>query len=108
MRLDKHVRDNDLIPKFGMFTLVCRILIRPNVIPGPAIKAAIFYTRNVIWDKIVAKAIAFIDRGPQFASLRMNCNSYRITDTAGVQSITGTIGLIFKDVGPAFLDLGIV
>ena len=60
MRLQQHIRHNHFVFQFRMLPFVARILIRPDVIPGPAIKSAVLHARDVIGHQIVSEIVTFV------------------------------------------------
>src|ERR1019366_10753195 len=46
---------------------VPRILVRPDIPPGPAIESALAHARDVIGRQIVAEPVALVGRAPQIA-----------------------------------------
>ena len=67
MRLQQHVGDDHRVLQVGVLALVPRILIAADVVPGPAVEAALLDVRDVVGDQVVAQLVALVDRRPQLA-----------------------------------------
>src|SRR5882724_982989 len=63
--LQEHVRCNDLILEFRVFTREAWILVAAHVPPRPTVKAAALHMSNVVGNEIVTQSIAFVHRHPE-------------------------------------------
>src|SRR5580700_4483146 len=87
-----------------MFPLMARILMAADVPPGPAVKAALLDVRDVVGDKVVTQAVAFVDRAPELSGFGLNGQAASgIADSVGVDAHTGAVGVELQDVGSIFL-----
>ena len=69
MRLQEHVGDDHLVLQLGVLSLVPRVLVRAEVVPGPAVEAALLDARDVVGHEVVAQPVALVHRGPELAGL---------------------------------------
>jgi hypothetical protein len=80
-----------------MFAVMLRIVIPADVEPRPAIKATRLDMGDVVRDKIVSEAIAFVYRAPEFACRRINRQPDRIADSRTVCPYEFAIGCVFEN-----------
>ena len=62
MRLDQHVRNGDFALQVGTLASVGRILVLPDIKPGPAVKRALANPGDEVGYKIVPHGITLIGR----------------------------------------------
>src|SRR5205085_10063078 len=55
--LHEHVGDDHLVLELGALALVARILVRPDVVPGPAVEAALLDAGDVLGDQVVPQLV---------------------------------------------------
>src|SRR5947208_3063705 len=87
-----------------MLALVPGVLIRADVVPGPAIEASLLNVGDVIRWQIVTELVALVNRSPQFPGLRIYGDADRIADAPGIDAQSRAVGVRFQDVGPVVLD----
>src|SRR6267378_7286089 len=78
VRMKDHIRRDDLVLQFRMLALMPRVLVSAHVPPGPAIKTALLHVGDIVRNQIVPQRVAFVDRTPQLASLRIDRHPYAI------------------------------
>ena len=100
VRLKQHVRHLNFIFQLGVLAQVTRVLVAADVVPGPAIKAALLDVRDVIGRKVVAKLVTLVDGRPELARLRVYRDSHRVADAPRVHAQAGAVGIRLKDVRP--------
>src|SRR6266480_8005496 len=97
MRLEKHVRDNDLIGKIDMFSFVARIDMVADVKPWPAIESAGAHAADVIGRKIVADFVALVRAHPQLIRARAKCDSNSVANSPSVNLLSTAIRIELED-----------
>src|SRR5512146_1961963 len=107
MWLDEDVGGQHLRAEVGMLVAEARILVLADVVPGPAVEAAIFYMGDVVGNEIVAEAVALVDGGPEFAGFGVDGDADGVADAGGVDALAGSVRIEFEDVGAMVLG-GIV
>src|SRR6185295_9727043 len=65
MRLDQDLRHDDLVLEIRALASVGRVLVAADVVPGPAVEAAVLYGGQVIGRKIGTDMVAFVPRAPE-------------------------------------------
>jgi hypothetical protein len=65
--LDQHVGNSDLVLQVGTLALLARVLVRPEVVPGPAIECAFLDLRCVLERSVFAEFVALVDDAPRTA-----------------------------------------
>src|SRR4029077_5626898 len=81
-----------------MLPVVARILIRTDVVPGPSIKPAVSYSRDVIGDQVVPQIVALVYRGPQHACRRIDRDANRIPNSRGINSLPRSVGIKSENI----------
>src|ERR1700733_11192133 len=99
VRMEYDIGRYDFILELGMLSCVARILVFAHVPPGPAVKTAVFYSGNVVGDEVVAQPIAFIDRAPQRACLRLDREPNAIPNAIGIHAHCRAVWIELEDVG---------
>src|SRR5438105_4669593 len=87
-----------------MLAPVPRVLVRADVVPGPAIEATLLNVGDVIRREIVTDCITLVNRSPQFPGLRVYGDADRIADAPGIDAQSRSVGVRLQDVGPVVLD----
>jgi len=59
---------------------------------------------NVVGDKVVAQRIAFIDRAPELAGLRIDFQPYWVTNARRVDMEIGSVGISLENVSAVLLS----
>src|SRR3984893_5637791 len=104
VRVQKNVRYQNLVFKLGVFPLVARVLIAPQVEPWPTVEAAVNNVGDVVRWKIVTQLVAFIHRDPKFACHRISRQPGRITNPPCVDSFPRSIWIELQNVrAPLFV-----
>src|SRR6266851_7727277 len=67
MRLHQHVGHRYTAAQSRLFTRMAGILVAADIEPRPAIEGAFAYPSQEIWRKLVAEAVALVDRAPEVA-----------------------------------------
>src|SRR5580704_11636771 len=62
--LDQHVGNGDLVFQVRPLAGMTRILMRADIVPGPAVKRALAHAGDVIGRHVVAEAVALVGRAP--------------------------------------------
>src|ERR1035441_9869483 len=75
VRLQQHVGNYGFICQLRMLTLMARVLMAAAVPPWPAIETAFVNMRDVIGDKVVTQAIAFVHRARQLSRRGIYCQT---------------------------------
>src|SRR5689334_13041187 len=104
MRLDQDVRYDDFVFQFRVLAPVTRVLVSADVIPGPAVKAALLDVGDVIGRQIIPEFVTLVDRGPELAGLRVCSNPHWVADAPGVDAQPRTVWLGLQDVRAVVLD----
>src|SRR5258708_13824707 len=84
VRIDQHVRNDDLRLQLRMFAHQSRVLMATDVVPGPPVEATLFYRRNVVRNQIVAQGVPLVDGAPQLAGSGLDSFPYAIANTGGI------------------------
>ena len=103
MRLQQHVGDDGRVLQLGMLAPVARILVAADVVPGPAVEAALLDVRDVVGDQVVAQLVALVDRRPQLARTRMHGDPDGVADPGRVDAATAAVGRELEHVGALLL-----
>src|ERR1700691_5124013 len=86
-----------------MRALMPRILMAAHIPPRPAVESAFLHVSDVVGDKVISQAVAFVHRTPQLASLRIDCQpASGIANSIGIhlQCAVGWVAPL--NVGPIF------
>ena len=83
VRLQEHVGDDRLLLQLGALALVARVLVRAEVVPGPAVETALLDMRDVVGHEVVAQGVALVHRRPELAGLRMGGQPDGVADAVG-------------------------
>src|SRR5215469_10736680 len=67
MRLQQYVRDGDLVLEVAPLADMPWVLVRPHIVPGPAVEAALAHAREIVRREIVAKPVPLVGRAPEVA-----------------------------------------
>src|SRR5712691_5325703 len=92
-----------------------RIFMRPEVIPGPAEKAAVTHARDKVGHEVVAERVALVGRAPEIASQRVYGETHAVAKPACEHALAsasgierqhrGAIGLVAPRAAQAVLRL---
>jgi len=82
VRFDEQGRVDALRHEVAPFAGVPRIFVRADVRIRPAVERAVADVGDVVGNEIVAETVAFIDRGPERAALRLECQADGIAKSA--------------------------
>ena len=99
MRLQEHVGNDDLVLQFGMLAFEARIGMASDVIPGPAVEAALLDVGDVVGDQVVAERVALVGGAPDFAGGGIDSDAGGIADARGVDADEFAVGGVLEDVG---------
>ena len=99
VRVQQDVGRDDLVLEFGMLALVPGILMAAHVPPGPAVEAALLHMGDVVGNQVVAQSVAFVDRAPQLAGLRIRRKPHAVANAVGVNLHARAVGIELQNVG---------
>ena len=108
MRLEQDIGHDHLVLEFRVLPLLPRVLVSPQVEPGPAVEAPFFDVRDVVGDEVVAQAVALVDRGPQDPRPGLDRQADRVPDAGGVKLLVLPVGVEDQDVRPPLLGIVVV
>src|SRR5581483_10146412 len=64
VRLQEHVGHDHLVSQVRTLSLMTWVLVRTDIVPGPAVKAAVLDVRHVVRREMITEFISLIDGGP--------------------------------------------
>jgi hypothetical protein len=64
VRLKENVRDSHFTSKVGTLAGMARILMRAEVVPGPAVQRPRAHARRVIRNEVITQSVALVGRAP--------------------------------------------
>src|ERR1700682_3795460 len=76
-----------------------RILIRPRVVPRPAVESTFRDVRDVVGYQIVAQRVTLVYRDPELPGLGMYRDAGSIANTRRVDSLARSVRIEFEHVG---------
>src|SRR6516165_12103785 len=93
VRLKQYIRNNGCFYFLRRQLCKARLRMRADIRIGPAVKGALFHTREVIGRKIVAESIALLNPGVEFSGGRVECEGGRIAHSRGKSRLAGAVCL---------------
>src|SRR5690242_14836640 len=81
MCAEQHIGHGHFVAQIRALAGMSRIFVSAEVVPGPAIEAALFDPADVVRNEIIAKTIAFIRRTPQGAGRGLDRESHTVANT---------------------------
>ena len=99
VRLQQHVGHDDLVLEVGPRALVARILVRADVIPGPAVETALAHPGDVIGRQVVAETVALVGRAPQIAGGRVHGDADAVADAGREHLLVFSLRIEHEDAG---------
>src|SRR5580704_8775586 len=99
MSLDQHVRDGDLVLQIRPLAGMTRVLVRADIIPGPAVIGAVAHAGDVIGRHIVAEAVALVGRAPQRAARGCDRHADAVADAGGEDAAVLAVRIEGQDIG---------
>src|SRR6266516_1327994 len=97
MCLHEHIRNDHLIGKLRMFSLVSWVGMIADVKPGPAIKAARTYAADIIGWQIVAELVPFVGAHPQCIATRPKGDPDSVANAPRIHFSVGAVGVELED-----------
>src|SRR5271166_4364111 len=83
VRLNKNVGNNHLVLEFRVFSFVPGVLIRPKVVPWPAVETAFLDVGDIVGHEIVTQPVALVSRSPELPGPGMNRQAHGIANARG-------------------------
>src|SRR5271166_5354155 len=83
VRLNENVGNNHLVLEFRVFSLVPGVLIRPKVVPWPAVETAFLDVGDIVGHEIVTQPVALVSRSPELPGPGMNRQAHGIANARG-------------------------
>src|SRR6516164_4469240 len=99
MRLDQHVGHHDLALEVRPLTLVARILVRADIVPGPAVEAAVAHPRDVVRRQVVTERIALVGRAPQVSAAGLHRKPDTVADARREYPAVLALRIEYQHVG---------
>lgn len=84
-----------------MRALVTWVLVRPDIVPRPAVEASLLDVGNVVRNQVVAEPVPLVDGGPELAGIRVDVDADGVADAPGIQSLAAAVRVELEDVGAA-------
>ena len=69
VRLQQDIGDDDLVFELGVLAFVAGVLMGADVLPGPAVEAAVLDVGDVVGNEVVAEGVALVDGTPELAGV---------------------------------------
>ena len=107
MRLQEHIRHNDLALQLGVLAFVPRVLVGAHVVPRPAVEAVFFHRGDIVRNEVVAQAVTLVGGAPELAGGGMDGLADAVADAGGVDLQELALGGELEDVRAVEL-LGVV
>src|SRR5205823_4664559 len=85
----------------GSLRLDPLVNMRAVIAVRPPVEAAVLHRRHVVGDEVAAQLVAFVDRGPERAALRLPGKADRVTKPRGEDPRAPGGGIDFQDGGAA-------
>src|ERR1700678_4266835 len=82
-----------------MLSFEARVLTGADVVPGPAVKAALLDVSDVIGHEIIAERIAFVGGAPHLARLGIDSDASRVSDARTIHPHEFPLRRVLEDVG---------
>src|SRR5581483_1593980 len=105
MRLQQDIRHDH--PRFQL--RLCRhsrVVMRADIVVGPAVESALLYRGHVVRHKVIAKAVALVAGRPELARDRVKRFADSVADAAGEDTFAGAVRVELQDGGAARFLLG--